>query len=60
LFFLPFASKLRYFNKQEVLAMELKMQGVLSILNGESPRIVKMKLLISIPERLRPQEDPDA
>jgi len=59
LLFLPFASKLRYFNKQEVLVMELKMQGVLSILSGESPRIVKMKLMICIPERLRPPEDPN-
>ena len=57
LFFLPFAAKLRYFNKQEVIAMELKMHGVLSIVSGESPRAVKTKLLICIPDRLRPQED---
>jgi chemotaxis protein MotA len=57
LFFLPFAAKLRYFNKQEVLAMELKMHGVLSILGGESPRAAKTKLMVYIPDRLRPPDD---
>lgn len=57
LFFLPFAAKLRYFNKQEVMAMELKMLGVLAILSGENPRAVKLKLMTCIPDRLIPKEE---
>ena len=60
LFFLPFASKLRYFNKQEVMAMELKMVGVLAILAGKSPRAVKIKLMTCIPDRLIPREEENA
>jgi chemotaxis protein MotA len=57
LFFLPYASKLRYFNKQEIIAMEMKMLGILAIQSGESPRVVKLKLLTFIPDRLRPKEE---
>jgi len=56
LFFLPYASKLRYFHKQEVIAMEIKIHGILSVVHGESPRITKLKLLTFLPERLRPTE----
>jgi chemotaxis protein MotA len=56
LFLLPFAAKLRYFNKQELALMELKMQGILEIQKGEAPRIVKLKLLTRIPENKRPKE----
>ena len=56
LFFLPYAAKLRYFNKQEVTAMELKMRGILAIQSGENPRVIKLKLMTSLPARLRPQE----
>ncbi|MDR3182150.1 MAG: MotA/TolQ/ExbB proton channel family protein [Planctomycetaceae bacterium] len=56
LFFLPFAGKLRYYNLHEQAMMELKMIGILEIQKGESPRMVKMRLLTCLPERLRPAE----
>ncbi|MDR0870961.1 MAG: MotA/TolQ/ExbB proton channel family protein [Planctomycetaceae bacterium] len=56
LFFLPFAGKLRYYNKIEAAAMELKMIGLLEIQKGESPRMIKMRLLTIIPPNRRPQE----
>jgi len=56
LFFLPYAAKLRYFHKQEVIAMEMKMNGILSMMNGEHPRITRLKLTTFLPERLHPAE----
>lgn len=44
LVFLPIANKLRVRSEQEVLIMEVMVQGVLSIQAGENPRIVEEKL----------------
>jgi chemotaxis protein MotA len=42
--FLPMAKKLEERSNEEALNMELIMEGVLAILNGEHPSIVKEKL----------------
>lgn len=42
--FLPIANKLQVRSEQEVLMMEVMVQGILSIQAGENPRIVEEKL----------------
>lgn len=56
LVFLPMAKKLEERSFDEQLLMQLKMEGVLSILNGEHPQLIKEKLLAFLPPDLRPKE----
>ncbi len=44
LFLLPFGEKLAYYNRKELEGMELTIQGVLGILKGDNPRLIRMKL----------------
>lgn len=44
LVFLPIATKLRVRSEQEVLVMQMMVEGILSIQAGENPRIVEEKL----------------
>ena len=44
LVFLPLVGKLKHRSKEEVLIMEMQMEGVLGISRGENPRILKEKL----------------
>lgn len=41
---IPFAEKLNFLLKQELLVMELTMRGVLSLHAGDSPRVIQQKL----------------
>ena len=43
-FCIPFAEKLNYISRQEMVAMEIVVRGVLSIRDGDSPRAVEQKL----------------
>ena len=51
--FLPFADKLGFTNKQELLSMEIIVRGILAIQAGENPRVIAQKLNTFIPPRLR-------
>ena len=51
--FLPFAEKLGYTNKQELLAMEIIVRGIMAIQSGENPRVIEQKLNTFIPPKLR-------
>lgn len=51
--FLPFAEKLGFTNKQELLAMEIIVRGIMAIQSGENPRVIEQKLNTFIPPRLR-------
>jgi chemotaxis protein MotA len=42
--FLPFAEKLGYTNRQELLLMEIALRGIMAIQSGENPRIIEQKL----------------
>ena len=42
--FLPLAEKLAYFSKQEIVARELVLRGILAIQSGENPRVIEQKL----------------
>ncbi len=43
-FFLPFAEKLGFLSKQELLAMEITLRGIMAIQSGENPRVIEQKL----------------
>ncbi len=51
--FLPMAKKLEERSNEETLYMEITMEGVISILNGEHPNIVKEKLNSFLPPGMR-------
>jgi chemotaxis protein MotA len=56
-FFLPWTSKLKYYDKLERTSKELIITGLLEIQKGESPRMVKLRLLTYLPESMRPKSD---
>ena len=49
LFCLPFADKLAYYSKQELQIRELVLRGVLSIQDGDNPRMLEQKLKMVLP-----------
>ncbi len=51
--FIPIAEKLGYISKQERLAMEIIVRGVMAIQSGENPRVVEQKLSTFLPARER-------
>ena len=51
--FLPVAGRLRTRSKEEVLAKEMTIQGIISISNGDNPRILEQKLLPFLPPNQR-------
>ena len=52
-FFLPFAEKLGFLNKQELLAMEIIIRGIMAIQSGDNPRVIEQKLTTFLPPKLR-------
>jgi len=55
-FFLPLAEKLGFTNKQELLAMEIVLRGIMAIQSGENPRVIEQKLNTFVPPKLRTAE----
>jgi chemotaxis protein MotA len=53
LFFLPFAEKLQFLSRQDRLAMEIMLRGVMAIQAGENPRVIEQRLGSFLPEHLR-------
>lgn len=51
--FLPFAEKLGFLNKQELLAMEIIVRGIMGIQSGDNPRVIEQKLSTFIPPKQR-------
>ncbi len=49
--FLPMAEKLKFTSRQELIAMELILRGVLAIQAGEHPRVIEQKLKSFDPDR---------
>ena len=54
--FLPIADKLETRSKQEMLILEMVIKGVMSIQQGDNPRIVQQKLSIYLPPDARPED----
>jgi len=46
----PFANKLRRKSKQEIQQREMMIEGILSILEGEAPRVIEQKLASYLPD----------
>ena len=51
--FLPLAEKLGFINKQELLAMEVVVRGIMAIQAGENPRVIEQKLNTFLAPKLR-------
>ncbi len=54
---MPFAEKLGFINKQEMLGLEIVVRGIMAIQSGENPRVVEQKLNTFLPPKLRPREE---
>jgi len=50
---MPIAGKLRTRSKEETLAKEMTIQGILALSNGDNPRVLEQKLLAFIPPNQR-------
>ncbi|MDR2346403.1 MAG: MotA/TolQ/ExbB proton channel family protein [Planctomycetaceae bacterium] len=57
LIFNPLADKLAYMNDEELRLMEITLKGILAIQAGESPRMIRNKLLIYVDPEDRPIND---
>ena len=55
--FLPFAEKLGFTNKQELLTMEIIIRGIMAIQSGENPRVIEQKLSTFVPPKQRVTEE---
>jgi len=55
--FLPFAEKLGFLHKQEMLSLEIIVRGIMAIQSGENPRVVEQKLNTFLPPKLRPGDE---
>lgn len=53
LVFLPISGKLKERSKEEILLMEMVMEGILAISKGENPRIIEEKLSSFLPPKDR-------
>jgi chemotaxis protein MotA len=51
--FLPMAEKLSFINKQELLAMEVVVRGIMAIQAGENPRVIEQKLNTFLAPKVR-------
>ena len=54
---LPFARKLKENNAREALTKRMIIEGIMSIQQGDNPRIVEHKLAVFLAPRLRPRAD---
>lgn len=54
--FLPFAEKLGYTNRQELLLMEIALRGIMAIQSGENPRIIQQKLSTFVAPKQRERQ----
>ena len=52
-FFLPCAEKLGLISRNELMAMEIVVRGIMGIQSGENPRVIQQKLTRFIPPKLR-------
>ncbi len=56
LVFLPFAEKLMFINKHEMMVREIVVRGIMGIQSGDNPRVIEQKLNTFVPPKLRPAE----
>ncbi len=51
--FLPFADKLAFISRQEIVAREIVVRGIMAIQSGENPRVIEQKLSTFLPPSQR-------
>jgi chemotaxis protein MotA len=49
----PCAEKLAYYSRQEMLAKQIVLKGIMGIQAGENPRVIEQKLYTYLPPKLR-------
>lgn len=54
--FLPFAEKLAYCSKQEIIGREIAIRGIMALQSGENPRLIDQKLRTWLAPKLRTPE----
>lgn len=52
-FCLPLADKLNYYSKKEIEVREIIIRGLISIQNGDNPRVLEQKLVTFLPRKQR-------
>jgi chemotaxis protein MotA len=57
LFMLPVANKLKFYSENEALVMNIIVAGVLGIVAGENPRVIREKLDSFLPPSQRKVEE---
>lgn len=57
LFALPFADKLAFYSRQELQVREVILMGILSIQDGDNPRVMEQKLKTYLPADQRESKD---
>ena len=57
MFCIPLAGKLEQRNKQEMLVRELMIMGILSLLEGQTPRVIEERLSSFVSPKERAQAD---
>lgn len=55
--FMPFAEKLGFMNKQELMGLEIIVRGIMDIQSGENPRVIEQKLNTFLPAKMRTTEE---
>lgn len=58
--FLPFADKLSFYTRGEMQIREVIVRGILSIQDGDNPRVLEQKLNTFLPVNQREVEEPEA
>ncbi len=53
---LPFAEKLGFLSKRELLTMEIIVRGIMAIQAGDNPRVIQQKLNTFVPPKYRTEE----
>lgn len=51
--FIPFAEKLGFLSKQELISREIIVRGIMAIQSGENPRVIEQKLNTFLPPKAR-------
>lgn len=58
--FLPFAEKLAFASKQEIIGREIAIRGIMALQSGENPRLIDQKLRTWLAPKLRASEQKEA
>lgn len=58
--FIPFAEKLGFISKQELLSMEIITRGIMAIQSGENPRVIEQTLNTFLPPKVRAAQQKEA